>query len=108
MPNAPPDYGGSLFVSDLASGLYVTVTPVAPLPTSPILVPVQGSGVIGVTTDAAGNVIPIVTDGNTTDGSNDFGGRIIRVLPNGTVNDVRLRLRHQRSSGLLELHQLDA
>ncbi len=28
---AEPDYGGSLFVSDLASGLYVTVTPVAPL-----------------------------------------------------------------------------
>ena len=86
MPNAPPDYGGSLFVSDLASGLYVTVTPLAPLPTSPILVPVQGTGVIGVTTDASGNVIPIITDGNTTGGSNDFGGRIIRILPNGTVN----------------------
>ncbi len=85
--NAPPDYGGSLFVSDLATGLYVTVTPVAPLPTTPILVPVQGTGVIGVTTDAAGNVIPVVNNGNTTDGSNDFGGRIIRILPNGTVNE---------------------
>ena len=84
-PNAPPTYGGSLFVSDLASGLYVTVTPIAPLPTSPILVPVQGSGVVGVTTDASGTVIPIVTGGNTTGGSNDFGGRIIRVLPNGTA-----------------------
>ena len=44
----PPDYGGSVFVSDLATGLYITVTPVAPLPTSPILVPIQGSGTISV------------------------------------------------------------
>ncbi len=86
-PNASPDYGGSLFVSDLASGLFVTVTPVAPLSTSPIIVPVQGTGVIGVTTDAAGDVIPIVTGGSTTDGSNDFGGRIIRILPDGTENE---------------------
>jgi hypothetical protein len=86
-PNTQPDYGGSLFVSDLASGLFVTVTPVAPLPTSPIIVPVQGTGVIGVTTDAAGDVIPIVSGGNTTDGSNDFGGRIIRILPDGTENE---------------------
>ncbi len=84
--NDPPDYGGSLFVSDLASGLYVTVTPLAPFPTSPIVVPVQGSGIIGVTTDSTGTVIPIITDGNTTEGSNDFGGRIIRVLPDGTTN----------------------
>jgi len=86
LPNASPDYGGSLFVSDLASGLYVTVTPLSPLPTSPILVPVQGSGVIGVTTDSSGSVTPIITDGNSTGGSNDFGGRIIRVLPNGVLN----------------------
>jgi len=84
----PPDYGGSLFVSDLASGLYVTVTPLAPLPSNlltPIQVPVQGSGIIGVTTDAAGNVIPIITNGNTTSGTN-VGGRIIRILPDGTLN----------------------
>ena len=84
--NAEPSYQGSLFVSDLASGLYVTVTPLAPLPTTPIIVPVQGTGFIGVTTDASGNVIPITTNGNSTFGSNDFGGRILRVLPNGTVN----------------------
>ncbi len=84
--NDPPDYGGSLFVSDLAEGLYVTVTPLAPFATAPIVVPVQGSGIIGVTTDATGTVIPIVTDGNTTEGSNDFGGRIIRILPDGTTN----------------------
>ena len=53
-PVGNPLYGGSLFVSDLASGLYVSVTPVAPLPTTPILVPVQGSGIIGVTTDVTG------------------------------------------------------
>jgi hypothetical protein len=81
-----PAYGGSLFVSDLASGLYVTVTPLAPLPTAPILVPVQGSGIIGVTTDASGAVIPIITDGNSTDGANDAGGQILRVLPDGSVN----------------------
>ena len=33
----PPIYGGSLFVSDLASGLYVTVTPLAPLTDQPDL-----------------------------------------------------------------------
>ena len=84
--SAEPTYEGALFVSDLASGLYVSVTPLAPLPTTPILVPVQGSGAIGVTTDASGNVIPITNNGNTTFGANDFGGRILRVLPNGTVN----------------------
>ncbi len=83
--NAEPSYQGALFVSDLASGLYVTVTPLAPLPTTPIIVPVQGSGPIGVTTDSSGNVIPITNNGNSTFGSN-VGGRILRVLPNGTVN----------------------
>ena len=82
----PPTYAGSVFVSDLSSGLYVTVTPIAPFPTTPILVPVQGSGIIGVTTDSGGNVIPIITGGNSTGGTNDFGGRIIRITPAGIVN----------------------
>ena len=107
VPNATPDYGGSLFVSDLAEGLYVTVTPVSPFPTSPILVPVQGSGVIGVTTDAAGAVIPIVTDGNTTDGSNDFGGRIVRVLPNGTLNTFAYGFDTSGAQDFVELRELD-
>ncbi len=81
-----PAYAGSLFVSDLASGLYVSVTPVAPFPTTPILVPVQGSGTISVTTNALGVVVPVITDGNTTGGTNDFGGRILRITPNGVVN----------------------
>src|SRR5262249_48945588 len=37
--------------------------------------------------DASGNVIPIVTGGTTTGGSNDFGGRIIRILPDGSTNE---------------------
>ena len=87
VPSQQPNYGGSLFVSDLASGLYVSVTPVAPLPTAPILVPVQGSGIISVTSiSGSGVVTPIFSDGNTTGGTNDFGGQILRVLPNGTVN----------------------
>ena len=79
-----PTYEGSVFVSDLATGLTVTITPLAPLPTTPITVPVQGPGTIGVTTDAAGNVVPIITNGNTTDGSN-IGGRIVRILPDGQM-----------------------
>ncbi len=82
--SAGAQYAGSLFVSDLSSGLYVTVTPIAPLPTTPILVPVQGSGTISVTTDSAGDVLPVVTNGNTTNGSNG-GGRIIRISPTGQV-----------------------
>ena len=77
-------YAGSLFVADLATGLEVSVTPRAPFSTTPIEVPVQGPGPIGVTTDAAGNVIPIVSNGNTTGGTN-IGGRILRITPNGQV-----------------------
>ena len=84
-----PVYAGSLFVADLATGLQtapLTVTPKAPLPTTPVTLqfPVQGPGTVGVTTDAAGNVIPLVTNGNTTGGSN-IGGRILRITPNGQV-----------------------
>ena len=66
----------------------------APLPTTPVLVPVQGSGPIGVTTIVPGGaVVPITTTGGNTTGNTKpgtadggTGGRIIRVLPNGTVN----------------------
>src|SRR5262249_9451221 len=73
---------GSLFVADLATGLSVSVTPQAPLPTNAVDIPIQGPGSVGVTTDASGNVVPIFTNGNTTGGSN-LGGRIIRVTPQG-------------------------
>jgi hypothetical protein len=79
-----PVSAGNLFVADLATGLEVQVTPRTPFNTTPIEVPVQGPGPIGVTTDSSGNVIPIVSNGNTTDGSN-LGGRILRILPDGTV-----------------------
>jgi hypothetical protein len=82
--SSPSVYASSLFVADLGTGLEVTVTPRAPFPTTPIQVPVQGPGLIGVTTDAAGNVVPIITNGNTTGGSN-IGGRILRITPSGEV-----------------------
>jgi hypothetical protein len=79
-----PVFAGSLFVADLATGLEVLVTPRAPFSTTPIEVPIQGPGTIGVTTDIAGNVVPIVSNGNTTNGSN-IGGRILRITPSGQV-----------------------
>src|SRR5439155_24238838 len=72
-----PVSAGNLFVADLATGLQVPVTPRAPFATTPINVPIQGPGAVGVTTDAAGNVVPIITNGNTTGGSN-IRGRILR------------------------------
>jgi hypothetical protein len=83
-----PVNAGSLFVTDLSAGLEVTVTPVAPLPTTPIMIPIQGPGPVGVMQDpttTTPKAIPIVTNGNTTDGSNS-GGRIIRILPNGVAS----------------------
>ena len=109
VPNAPPDYGGSLFVSDLASGLYVTVTPVAPLPTRPILVPVQGSGVDRRDDRRVGKCD---SDRHRRQHDrwhrNDFGGRIIRVLPNGTVNTFAYGFDTNGAQDFIELHQLDA
>ena len=94
----PPTYAGSLFVSDLATGLSVTVTSVAegadiprggprswcrfkaldrwgsrsPDPTLPY--------------DPVTNpLVPITTNGNTTGGTN-LGGRIVRITPDGVVN----------------------
>ncbi len=82
-----PTSAGSLFVADLATGLSVQVTPQADSQITnpmPINIPIQGPGTVGVTTDAAGNVVPITTNGNTTGGSN-LGGRILRITPAGVV-----------------------
>ena len=57
-----------------------------------MVVPVQGSGPVGIGKedpnlpyDPVNNpLVPLTTGGNTT-GSN-FGGRIIRILPDGIVN----------------------
>ena len=80
-----PTYQGSMFVSDLATGLSVTVTPVAPLPVAPINVPIQGpGGPIGVQLGADGvTVEPTFTNSSTTGGN--LGGRIIRISPSGVV-----------------------
>lgn len=83
----PPTYQGSVFVADLATELSVDVTPVAPLPTTPpVHIPIQGPGVVGVELDPNGNVVPIITNGNSTGGSN-LGGRIVRIDPNGVVTN---------------------
>ncbi len=80
----PPVYAGSMFVTDLSTGLAVSVTPVAPLATNPIAVPIQGPGNIGVQQMPDGSIQAVVTNGNTTDGSN-IGGRVLRVGPDGVV-----------------------
>jgi hypothetical protein len=80
----PPIYSGSLFVTDLATGLSVAVTPVDPLATDPIAVPIQGPGAVGVELGPDGVIRPIVTNGNTTGGSN-IGGRVVRIGPDGTI-----------------------
>lgn len=92
----PPVYAGSLFVSDLGTGLSVTVTSVAEgdIPDGvEVVVPIQGSGIIGIQKedpnlpyDPINNpLVPIVNNGNTTGGSN-VGGRVVRIEQDGTVN----------------------
>ena len=83
-------FAGGLFVSDLATGLAVTVTPIGGAPA--IAVPIQGPGPVGVTVTtttvnavATSTATPLITNGNTTGGSN-LGGRIIRIDPNGNVD----------------------
>ena len=80
-----PIYQGSLFVSDLATGLSVSVTPIAPFAIAPINVPIQGpGGPIGVQLGADGKtIVPIFTNGSTTGGN--LGGRIIRISPTGVI-----------------------
>ncbi len=78
-----PVSAGNLFVADLATGLAVTVTPVGS--STGVVVPIQGPGSIGVTQGSStGAFQPIVSNGNTTGGSN-IGGRILRITPQGVV-----------------------
>ena len=56
-----------------------------------------------MTTDSAGNVIPITTNGNTTDGWN-VGGRILRISPRRR-HDLRPGLQYLRQSGCQQLRE---
>jgi hypothetical protein len=99
----PPTSAGNLMVSDLATGLSVTVTSVAQgtagqpgfIPAGvTVQVPIQGSGPVGIELEnpnlpynpVTNPLIPIVTNGNTTDGSN-LGGRVVRITPGGVVTN---------------------
>ncbi len=76
----PPVYSGSLFVSDLASGLSVSI-PAGDV--GPIFVPVQGAGSATITFDT--NPTPnVITDLSVTD-TNQYGGRVVRIGPDGVV-----------------------
>lgn len=94
----PPISAGSLFVSDLATGLFVTVTTVQTgNPGDPgfipagltVVVPVQGSGPVGVKLvdpnqpyDPVSN--PVVAD---ISGESNAGGRIVRITPDGIMTN---------------------
>src|SRR5271166_818164 len=94
----PPVSAGNLFVSDLSTGLSVTVTSVLNgtvgqpgyIPAGiPVVVPVQGSGPVGVKLenpnepyDPVNN--PLVAD---TSGESNLGGRIVQITPQGVVSN---------------------
>lgn len=91
-----PTYAGSLFVSDLATGLSVNLTSIAEgdIPAGVVVpVSVQGSGVLGLAKqdpslpyDPVNNpLVPITQNGNTTGGGNPFGGRLLRITPTGVM-----------------------
>jgi hypothetical protein len=94
---APPVvFAGSIFVADLATGVDISVTPVADpnnpaFPTDPIQFPVQGSGTVAVQLNANGQVVPVFRNGTST-GAGGVGGRIIRIDlddedGNGSITD---------------------
>ena len=79
-----PTFAGSLFTTDLASGLATAITPVDPLATDPVNIPIQGPGTVTLQTDPiSGAVVAVQSNGNTTGGN--VGGRVVRVLPDGTI-----------------------
>ncbi len=71
-------YVGSLFVSDLASGLATTVPTPGTTTGQVTVIPVQGPGGAGATLDSAGNQIISASSGS-------LGGRIVRISPTGVV-----------------------
>jgi hypothetical protein len=74
-----PIYSGSLFASDLGTGLAVGVGLPAVIPGGgTVAIPVQGPGVAGVLVDATGQLNTFFPQGN-------LGGRIVRIEPDGTT-----------------------
>ena len=111
--NAAPDYGGSLFVSDLASGLYLTVTPLAPLPTTAVVIPVQSSGIVSAALEnPALPFDPTSKPGGIHHHAQRRGNWYIG-RPNHSRaaqrfgEQVCLRIRHQSQHQLYELRQLE-
>ncbi|HEX8199301.1 MAG TPA: hypothetical protein VF590_02355, partial [Isosphaeraceae bacterium] len=79
----PPNFAGSLFVADLATGLAVALPPPASgASNNPGSIPVQGPGFIRTVVDTTPD--PDVIVSLETSQSN-LGGRIIRIQPDGTV-----------------------
>ncbi|MFO0909641.1 MAG: hypothetical protein U0794_15015 [Isosphaeraceae bacterium] len=83
-----PASAGNLFVGDLGTGLSVPITPsatatdgttITPAPPT-IRVPVQGPEFVSVTTNPDGSITTLVTPVGP-----GLGGRIVRILPDGTV-----------------------
>lgn len=93
---------GSLFVSDLASGMAISVTPLAPLPVTPILVPVTTNGgtvsvgLVNPTLPFNPNTNPVIA---TVNGGTPLGGRIIRVDPTGLITNFATNFNTTENEG---------
>jgi hypothetical protein len=84
-----PTYVGSMFVSDLATGLAVSVPRPANAPVGPnIVVPINtlspGPFTITVTFDPATGLFTVA---NPTVGGNNNSGRVVRISPSGVVTN---------------------
>lgn len=75
-----PAFAGSLFVSDLGTGLAVPVVFPADFGTGTAVLPVQGPGVGGLVVDPDDPTSLLIDFPDS-----NLGGRVIRVLPDGTV-----------------------
>ncbi|WP_165227215.1 hypothetical protein [Aquisphaera insulae] len=92
----PPNYAGSLFVSDLGTGLSVTVTSVADatlgIPAGVnVVVPVSGDGPVGITlADPSQQYDPVTNplvpiDYSSSTSTLGLGGRVVRITQDGIL-----------------------
>ena len=116
----PPVSAGNLFVSDLATGLSVTVTSVLNgtagqpgfIPAGiTVVVPVQGPGSVGVKLenpnepyDPVNNPLVVDTSGATA----TSGGRIVQITPQGVVSDFAQGFDTSGGAGLLVVRRFGA